>query len=166
MSTARLHIRNAVTLDLPDLGRLSVELARLHSSFDAERFAVRKLTEPVFEAFFAEQLGRRDAVLLVAEQNGAVVGYAFVRMESASLEELRGAGAWLHDLYVDPAVRGMAVGKLLVQAAIDAARGLGSDSLMLSVSPQNKPAQRLFEGIGLRATMVEMRMELKSGVGT
>jgi ribosomal protein S18 acetylase RimI-like enzyme len=165
MSTARLHIRNAVTLDLPDLGRLGVELARLHASFDAERFTVRELTEPVFEAFFTEQLGRRDAMLLVAELDGAVVGYAFVRMESASLEELRGAGAWLHDLYVDPAARGMAIGRLLVHAAIDAARGLGSDSLMLSVSPRNKPAQRLFEATGLRATMVEMRMELKSEEG-
>jgi len=165
MSNARIHIRKAVSRDLPDLGRLSVELARLHASFDAERFAVSELTEPVFEAFFAKQLNRRDAVLLVAEQDGTVVGYAFVRMESASLEELRGPGAWIHDLYVEPAVRGMSIGRLLVQAAIDAARGLGSDSLMLSVSPWNKPAQRLFEATGLRATMVEMRIELKSEDG-
>lgn len=165
MSSARLLIRKADVLDLPDLGRLSAELARLHSSFDADRFAVQELSEEIFRAFFAEQLGRRDAQVLVAEQDEAVMGYAFVRMEPASLEDLRGAGAWLHDLYVDPVARGNAIGRQLVQAAIDAASRLGSDSLMLSVSPQNKSAQRLFEEMGLRATMVEMRVELKNKVG-
>jgi len=160
MSNARLRIRKADAFDLPDLGRLSAELARLHSSFDADRFAVQELTEQVFTAFFSEQLARPDVQVLVAEQDGAAVGYAFVRMEPASLEDLRGAGAWLHDLYVDPAARGNAIGRQLVQAAIDAASSLGSDSLTLSVSPQNKPAQRLFEKMGLRATMVEMRLDL------
>lgn len=56
----------------------------------------------------------------------------------------------LHDLYVDPAMRAIGIGRLLVQAAIDAACGPGSGSLMLSVSPKNKQAQRLFEATGLR----------------
>ena len=165
MSTSRIQIRNADILDLPVLSRFGAELARLHSSFDVKRFAVRELTETAFGVFFAEQPGRQDAVLFVAEQDGATVGYAFVRMGAASLEELRSSGAWLHDLYVDPAVRGKSIGRQLLEAAINAARGLGSSSLMLSVSTRNKRAHRLFEEVGLRDTMTEMRMELKNESG-
>ena len=80
LSTSRIQIRNADILDLPVLSRFGAELARLHSSFDVKQFTVRELTETAFGVFFAEQLGRQDAVLLVAEQDGATVGYAFVRM--------------------------------------------------------------------------------------
>lgn len=160
MSDDRLQIRNATSADLPALARFGVELARLHGSFDAERFAVSELGETDFVEFFGEQLAREDAALLVAEQDGTVVGYAFVRMEGPSLEDLRGAGAWLHDIYIDPEARGHSIGRQLVQAAIDAARALGSDSLMLGVSPQNERGRRLFDDMGLRPTMVEMRMEL------
>jgi GNAT superfamily N-acetyltransferase len=105
-------------------------------------------------------MARADAALLVAELGAAPVGYAFVRMEEESIEDLRGVSAWLHDIYVAPEARGHGVGKKLVEAAIDAARSLGSNNLMLSVSPSNGPGRRLFERMGLRTTMIEMRLEL------
>jgi ribosomal protein S18 acetylase RimI-like enzyme len=160
MNESQTLIRKAGLLDVPDLSRMGVELARLHSSFDAKRFAIREFTETDFEQFFAEQLGNPNAVLLVVEQDGRVVGYAFIRMEGESLEELRGRGAWLHDLFVEPQARRNTIGRDLVSASIDTARSLGSDSLMLAVSPKNEHARRLFEDFGLRTTMLEMRLEL------
>jgi GNAT superfamily N-acetyltransferase len=83
-------------------------------------------------------------------------------MENASLEELRGPGAGLHDLYVTSGARSVGVGRLLVESAKDVARELGSASLMLGMSPHNGPAQRLFERLGFRPTMIEMRVEFNS----
>jgi hypothetical protein len=81
-------------------------------------------------------------------------------MEDASLEDLRGAAAWLHDLYPDGSVRGRSDGRRLAEAAVEAARRLGSDSLMLAVFPRNERARWSFESIGLRPTMIETRIEL------
>lgn len=114
-----------------------------------------------FLRFFEAELAREDVVLLIAEIAAASVGYAFVRTEAASLEDLRGMGAFLHDIYVAPDVHTRGVGRRLVEAAFDAARGLGSTSLMLGVSPRNARARALFDRMGFRATMVEMRAELR-----
>jgi GNAT superfamily N-acetyltransferase len=53
-------------------------------------------------------------VLLIAEDHATPVGYAFVRMEPASIEALCEPSAWLHDVYVDPPFRGGGVGRQLV----------------------------------------------------
>lgn len=142
---------------MPLLARYGASLARLHHELDDRRFVA--LDEVAFDGFFREQLGRADALLLVAEIDGAPVGYAFVRDEEASLEDLRGRGTWLHDLYVEPAARRTGVGRTLVEAAMDTARARGSTSLMLGASPRNEPGRRLFERMGLRPTMVEMRVD-------
>ena len=160
MNEAAVRIRRATADDLRALSIFGTRLAELHVSFDDRRFVSPDPPGPVFFEFFASQIARADAALLIAELGAAPVGYAFVRMEEESIEDLRGASAWLHDIFVDPEARGRGIGKRLVEAAIDAARSLGSSNLMLSVSPSNAPGRRLFESLGLRTTMIEMRIEL------
>jgi GNAT superfamily N-acetyltransferase len=121
------------------------------------------LFEPVeaeFARFYGEQLSRDDAAILVAELEGGVVGYAFVRVEPESFVDALAAAAWIHDIYVDELARGRRVGALLMDAAVEAARGLGASSVMLSVAAPNEGARRMFERQGFRLTMQEMRMEL------
>jgi GNAT superfamily N-acetyltransferase len=156
-----LTVRRATATDVPVLARYGVALARLHVGFDADRFAVPPGGEGAYAAFFQAELQRPEVVLLIAEAGTQPVGYAFVRMEPMSLVELRGAGAWLHDIYVDPEARSGGIGRRLLAAAKEAAIALGSGSLMLSASSQNAAARHLFEGAGLRPTMVEMRIELE-----
>lgn len=143
------------------LASFGLALAQLHVTFDARRFVVPEEGEVRFLRFFEAELARADAVMLVAEIASTPVGYALVRLEAVSLEDLRGAGAWLHDIYVAPDARAHGVGRRLVDAAFDAARRLGSTSLMLGVSPHNTSARALFDQMGFRATMVEMRAELR-----
>jgi hypothetical protein len=91
-------------------------------------FAVPPGGEGAYAEFFRAELQRPDVALPIAEAGPQPVGYAFVRMESMSLVEIRRAGAWLHDIDVDPA-----------------ALALGSSSLMLSASSQNDSARQLFK---------------------
>jgi GNAT superfamily N-acetyltransferase len=156
-----LTVRRATATDVPVLARYGVALARLHVGFDGERFAVPPGGEGAYAAFFQAELQRPEVVLLIAEVGTRPVGYAFVRMEPMSLVELRSAGAWLHDLYVDPEARSGGIGRRLLAAAKEAAIALGSGSLMLSASSRNAAARQLFERAGLRPTMVEMRIELE-----
>lgn len=161
IDSAGIRIRRADAGDLPALAAFGVRLAELHVSFDDRRFIAPDPAEPVFFRFFEAELARPESVLLIAELGDAPAGYAFVRVEKESLEDLRGRSAWLHDIFVDPEARGQGIGKQLVEAAIKAARSLGSDNLMLSVSPKNSAGQRLFKSLGLRITMMEMRIDLE-----
>lgn len=160
MNEPPLTVRRATDADLTVLACFGFALGQLHVGFDGERFAVPPGGESAYAAFFREELQRPEVVLLIAEAGPQAVGYAFVRMEPMSLVELRRAGAWLHDIYVDPEARSGGIGRRLLEAAKEAALALGSSSLMLSAASQNAAARKLFERAGLRPTMVEMRIEL------
>ncbi|MFN9621133.1 MAG: GNAT family N-acetyltransferase [Synechococcaceae cyanobacterium] len=161
MTEAPLTVRQAQDADLPHLARYGLALGRLHVGFDGQRFATPPGGESAYAAFFRAELQRPEVALLIAELGPQPVGYAFVRMEPMSLVDLRTAGAWLHDIYVDPQARRGGIGRLLLDAAKEAALRLGSSSLMLSASPHNAKAQALFQRAGLRPTMIEMRLELE-----
>jgi ribosomal protein S18 acetylase RimI-like enzyme len=154
-----IQVRRAEDSDVQALADFALALAHVHKKIDARRFVVPEIN--AFLEFFESELARAETVLLIAEDRKIPVGYAFVRMEAASIEALSEPSAWLHDLYVDPQFRNQGVGRQLISKAIEAARRLGSRSLMLGVSPANASAIRLYERLGLRATMIEMRLDLE-----
>lgn len=160
MAKPPVRVRRATLSDLPLLGSLGAQLARLHHAYDSRRFKLFEPVEAEFSRFYGEQLARGDAAILVAELEGKVVGYAFVSVEPESFVDALAVAAWIHDIYVDELARRRKVGALLLEAAVEAARELGSSCVMLSVSPQNEGARRMFERHGFRLTMQEMRMEL------
>jgi len=160
MVEPQVKIRRATSNDLPILGSYGAKLARQHYGYDPQRFMLFEPVEAEYARFYGEQLSREDAAILVAELDGEVVGYAFVRVEPESSLDLLAVAAWLHDVYVDESARGWGVGMLLIDATLEEARTRGSSSVMLVVAAQNEGARRLFERRGFRLTMQEMRMEL------
>jgi ribosomal protein S18 acetylase RimI-like enzyme len=154
------RIRPAEARDLFALAEFGLALARGHVELDARRFVVPGGGAQAYLEFFSRELERRETVVLIAEDRATPVGYAFVRMEPASFEALCEPSAWLHDVYVDPSCRGRGIGRQLVCAAIESARRLGSSSLMLGVFPTNDNAKHLYDRLGMRTTMIEMRLDL------
>jgi GNAT superfamily N-acetyltransferase len=157
-----IRIRPAEVGDVPTLAAFAVALAHVHLELDTRRFVVPAGGLSAFVEFFTRELDRPETVLLIAEDDAIPIGYAFVRIEPASMEALCEPSAWLHDIYVDPASRGSGAGRRLLASAIESAGHLGASSFMLAVSPANSPARRLFERFGLRPTMIEMRLELET----
>lgn len=155
-----IRIRPAEPRDIPAIAELALALARMHVEIDHQRFVAPEGGVRAFVEFFSGELERPAAVLLIAEDGSTPVGYAFVRMEPASIEALIAPSAWLHDVYVGPTYRGRGIGRQLFDAAIESARKLGSSSLMLGVSPANTQARRLYERAGMRTTLIEMRVDL------
>jgi ribosomal protein S18 acetylase RimI-like enzyme len=64
----------------------------------------------------------------------------------------------VHDVYVDERMRRRGVAQSLVGAAIDWCRSKGMSSVVLTSAANNLSAQRLFEKIGFRHTMIEMTL--------
>jgi GNAT superfamily N-acetyltransferase len=153
-------IRLAEPRDLPALGRLGAQLVRLHHALDTDRFmAPVDDIEDGYQWFLGTQLEEPDVVIYVAEQDGAVVGYAYAGLEPQSWKELRDPAGFIHDVLVDPAVRGGGIGTQLVDAAARWLEEHGAPRVMLWTAERNPGAQRLFERAGFRRTMIEMTRE-------
>ena len=160
---ADVTIRPATKADEGALGRWGGALMRQHHDFDPLRFVRSENPEAGYGRFLVSQLDEPGSVVLVAERAGAVVGYAFAALEPMSWKDLRAACGYLHDVYVDPAARGAGAGERLVRAALEWLEGRGAPRVVLMSAARNESAQRLFERIGFRRTMVEMTREAGGG---
>jgi ribosomal protein S18 acetylase RimI-like enzyme len=81
-------------------------------------------------------------------------------MEGYDYKSLRGPAALLHDILVDPDHRGRGIGRRLLDDTLSTLRRRGARQIVLSTAQRNEAAQRLFERMGFRRTMIEMTREL------
>jgi len=154
-------IRKAQSTDREPLGRLGAMLMRTHYAFDEKRFlAPGEGTERGYGSFLSSMLDDDEAVVFVAEDEGAISGYVFASLEPMSWKELRGPAGFIHDLAVIDEHRRTGVGSQLMDAAIAWLRERGAPRVILWTAAPNGAAQSLFHRIGFRDTMIEMTMEL------
>ena len=160
-SRTGITVRRATPADLPSIGRLGALLVEEHYDFDPQRFlAARPETPAGYASFISTQLEDPDKAVLVADDNGDVIGYAYAAIEGYDYMALRGPAGVLQDLIVAPEHRGQGVGRLLLDATLEFFRSRGVPRMVLSTAERNEAAQRLFARMGFRRTMIEMTREL------
>jgi ribosomal protein S18 acetylase RimI-like enzyme len=154
-------VRRAASADLPAIGRLGALLIAEHHGFDSRRFlAARPRTAVDYASFLGSQLEEPDVLILVADEGGYVVGYAYGAVEGYDWMALRGPAGVVHDLVVDPEHRRRGIGRRLLEAMLGELTSRRAPRVVLSTAVQNEPAQRLFASVGFRPTMLEMTREL------
>jgi ribosomal protein S18 acetylase RimI-like enzyme len=154
-------VRRATPADLPMIGRLGALLVEEHYDFDPQRFfAARPGTPEGYASFMSTQLEDPDKAVLVADDKGDVLGYAFAAVEGYDYMALRGPAGVLHDAIVDPEHRGRGIGRLLLGGALEFFRSRSVPRVVLWTAARNEAAQRLFARMGFRRTMIEMTREL------
>lgn len=96
--------------------------------------------------FLHERLASLQSAILIAEQNGAAVGFAQLYPSFSSTRAQR--IYVLNDLYVAPEAREGGVGRALMEAAAEFGRRAGAARLALSTQRTNRTAQALYESCG------------------
>ena len=158
---SELTLRPGRITDREALGRLGTLLVTEHYEFDRLRFLAPGPDTPEgYGQFLVSQVDEPDAVLLVAEIDGNVVGYVFGALEGNNYMLLRGPSGAIYDLVLDPEHRGRGIGSKLLNAALDVLRDKGAPRAVLFTAEKNVGAHRLFERSGFRRTMIEMTREL------
>ena len=71
-----------------------------------------------------------------------------------------GVSAWIYDIQVEAGRRGEGLGRALMEALHDAARGLGATTVALNVFGHNTAAIRLYDSLGYAVTAQQMKRDL------
>jgi len=137
-----------------DLGRI---IALHGAGYDAlpgyglrfEAYVARTVAEYVLDA---GQNGR----IWLAERNGELLGCAAMILRDGERGQLR----WV---LVDPAARGVGLGKTLVKRALDYARRQGCSQVFLETTDGLTESQQLYEALGFKVVS-NIREELWDGV--
>jgi len=156
-----ITVRPFQPTDRAAVGRLGEMLVTEHHDFDPKRFiAPRPDMAELYGRFLASQSEHPDKLVLVAERDGVVAGYAYAGAEGNDYMALRGPAGVIYDLVVDPDHRRQGIGTALLDAAQAALAERGEPRAVLSTAERNVGAQRMFEKAGFRRTMIEMTREL------
>ncbi len=97
-------------------------------------------------SFLGKRMKRDESVILVAEENGRLVGFTqlFPIFTSVGLQR-----SWLlNDLYVEEGARNSGVGTGLLEEAKEFCRSKKAKWVMLQTASDNLPAQRVYEKNG------------------
>ena len=159
---AEVIIRGATREDTVAVGRLGAMLLRVHYGFDPERFMrPGDDAEEGYAWFLCTQLEDRDALVLVAEDDGRIVGYLYAAIEPRNWKELRDEAGFIHDIVVAEDARGLGIADALMTAAFAWMQERGMARVLLWTATPNATARRVFERQGFRSTMIEMTKELR-----
>jgi len=97
------------------------------------------------------------AEVLVAVEDGALVGCGFARVEAAKAYEAHRQFALIGMMYVTPEARGLGVAGHILEALETWARMRGVDECRLEVYADNATAMRAYQRAGYVPHMVTMR---------
>jgi phosphinothricin acetyltransferase len=113
---------------------------------------------PTWQAFDRGHLPRPR---LVAVEEGGVVGWATLAPTSA-----RGcySGVVEHSVYVTERAQGRGIGRALLEALVEGARGEGVWTIQTSVFPENEVSVALHEHLGFRVVGRRERIAQLHGV--
>lgn len=154
-----MRIRRAVEGDEQRIEEFATALVEQHVAYDGRRFT-NMLVAGRTAAFYRSRFGDPNSCVLVAEVDGEIAGFAYLEFEEYNFEEMLRKGAWLHDIYVSEAFRGLGIANELLNASAEEAKRLGAEKLLLTVAAANSEAQKVFAKAGFRQTMMEMTLDI------
>ena len=148
-----LTIRNAVQVDLP-----------LLKEFEQDIIATER---PLNDCLKSEYIRYYDigalidsdrACVIVAEDNGAIVGSGYARIKESKAHLQHNLHAYLGFMYVVPSYRGQGINQLVIQALIKWGTAQGMQDFYLDAYADNFPALKAYEKLGFKASLIEMKL--------
>jgi ribosomal protein S18 acetylase RimI-like enzyme len=151
-----INIRKAVEQDITDIGRLLLEVHKVHSDArpDLFRKGSRKYTDAELKAILKDN----TRPVFVAAIDGQVAGYAFCihqqHINDNNLTDIK--TLYIDDLCVEEDMRGRRIGTLLYDYVIDFAKENGYYNVTLNVWADNKKALKFYESLDLKIQKIGM----------
>ena len=152
MAQTHTSIRPAVRADADAIAEMANRLNRFHNNPD-DLYSAELIEAEAFD-------GTPLISVLVAEREGALVGYAF--FQDIFNAETASRGVWLDDLFVREPARRQGIGQDLLAAVARETVARGGRSLWWSVLRDNRGARAFYAKLGARdgdAEIVELELD-------
>ncbi len=118
-------------------------------------FYETEVPEEVYQTYFSRLLGDdpQDFSGLVAEVDGRLVGltHFLFHRHGWKIENT----CYLQDLYADPDIRGLGIGRALIEAVYAEADAKGAPSVYWLTQDFNETARRLYDRIGVETPFIK-----------
>ena len=149
------EIRLAAEGDIPRIGQLLMQVAKVHSDIRPDIFkpGLRKYDDEALRAILKDE----SRPIFVYDEGEGALGYAFCEMQSfgdANLQKRK--SLYIDDLCVDERARGKGIGRQLYQHVCAWAKTQGCYDLTLNVWEGNDGARRFYESMGMRVLKTGM----------
>ncbi len=144
-------IREANDSDFEQVGAIFLEELQFHADLLPDRFQV---AEPMMTlAWFEEILQNPEKVLMVAEENGRLLGQILLNITKTPDDPILKPRKFVYvdELAVTASHRGQGIGKKLMAAAEEWARTQGIAEIELNVWDENGRAVAFYEKLGYQS---------------
>ncbi|MEC7760467.1 MAG: GNAT family N-acetyltransferase [Pseudomonadota bacterium] len=149
--TSQISVRALTRADEPQWRRLWTEYLRFYES---------AVDEEVYLTTFERLLsGTEPQHCYVAEHGGQPVGlvHFLYHRHNWRIEDV----CYLQDLYADPEVRGLGVGRALIEAVYDAADANGTPVVYWNTQEFNTTARRLYDRIAEKTPFIKYQRGIR-----
>ncbi|MDE7203241.1 MAG: GNAT family N-acetyltransferase [Lachnospiraceae bacterium] len=153
-----MQIRVADTKDIEQLRRLYLELETDGVKYQPEHFIIGYRSDDFFHSIFDKD----DQDILVADDDGTVVGFSHVMiLKQKNIACLKPQTAvYIQDLDVLESERDKGIGTLLIKASKEYGKRRGADFIRTQVFPQNIDGIRFYERNGFCEMMKTIESQL------
>lgn len=152
---APIIVRPATNADLDMLFRFEQGVIATERPFDPTL-----KPDPINYYDLRYMLTAPEVELVVAEQDGLLIGSGYARIETAKLYLKHSRHAYLGFMYVVPEHRGKGINRLIITALKQWALTQNITELRLDVYHDNHPAIAAYEKAGFSKHLIEMRLGL------
>jgi GNAT superfamily N-acetyltransferase len=161
-----LMIRNAVPKDAEGITRTYMESAEFHAGLDPERYALPDAQDILTRYREGRQQppSSVDAVTLIAELRGEIVGFVDVRLDQ-SPDPMHRRITYCHvvEIAVSDRHQHHGVGGYLLRAAEEWGQQRGAEFAILEYLAKNKRAGEFYQRMGYRAAAHSVVKRLAAG---
>ena len=153
-----MNIRPAIKSDLSEIAKMATEMADLHHKLDA--YYKPAVQYKNLAGDLEKELNDKDGLMLVAEDNGQIVGYFRGSVEKApDYTSVKKIGI-VYDLFVKPQHRNKEIGKKLMEAAMAWFNTKKVKNIELSVDARNADAINFWKKSGFSEYKLRLRRDL------
>jgi GNAT superfamily N-acetyltransferase len=155
-----IKIRKANRDDFEVLEELYTELEKDAVMYQSEHFVLSP--KGARSRQLEEIMASENQVMLVAEDDGKVIGFAHVMLQKAKVVSCLKpqTNIYLQDLVVTSTLRSKGTGTQLLNAAKEYGREKGAEFFRTQVFPMNKDGMRFYERNGFSTKMITIECDL------
>lgn len=113
-----------------------------------------------YHKFFAESITHDERLLIVAESESQIVGFAYAEIQHTPDDCTPAPYVSLDMIGTSESHRGQGIARAIMSKVESWARDKGINIIQLAVGESNVPAIRLYESLGYQTVMRKMQKEL------